>query len=73
MIDLTPSPSQLVLASASPRRIDLLKQIGVVPDKVVPADVDETPTKQAARGNGWQCEATLRYRVWTQATAHSPE
>ena len=46
MIDPTPPRSQLVLASASQRRIDLLKQIGVVPDKVVPADVDETPTKQ---------------------------
>jgi septum formation protein len=34
---------QLVLASASPRRLDLLGQIGVVPDAVDPADIDETP------------------------------
>ena len=33
----------LVLASASPRRRDLLAQAGVVPDQVVPADIDETP------------------------------
>jgi len=33
----------LVLASASPRRLDLLRQIGVVPDHVEPADIDETP------------------------------
>lgn len=33
----------LILASASPRRLALLEQIGVVPDKVVPADIDETP------------------------------
>lgn len=33
----------LVLASASPRRLDLLRQIGVTPDKVVATDVDETP------------------------------
>ncbi len=33
----------LVLASASPRRRDLLAQIGVVPDVIDPADVDETP------------------------------
>lgn len=33
----------LVLASASPRRLDLLAQIGVVPDRVEPADIDETP------------------------------
>ena len=32
----------LVLASASPRRLDLLARIGVVPDSVVPADVDES-------------------------------
>ncbi|WOF72955.1 Maf family nucleotide pyrophosphatase [Parvibaculaceae bacterium PLY_AMNH_Bact1] len=34
---------QLVLASASPRRLDLLRQVGIVPDMVAPADLDETP------------------------------
>jgi len=34
------------LASASPRRIDLLAQIGVVADEVVPADIDETPLER---------------------------
>jgi septum formation protein len=33
----------LVLASASPRRLDLLRQVGVLPDRVDPADIDETP------------------------------
>ena len=46
MIDSNPSISRLVLASASPRRIELLKQIGIVPDKIVPAAINETPTKQ---------------------------
>ncbi len=32
----------LVLASASPRRLDLLKQIGITPDQVIPADINET-------------------------------
>ena len=32
---------KLVLASASPRRLDLLARIGVVPDLVDPADIDE--------------------------------
>ena len=32
---------RLILASASPRRLDLLDRIGVTPDAVVPADVDE--------------------------------
>lgn len=35
----------LVLASASPRRLDLLRQIGIVPDRVDPADIDETPAR----------------------------
>jgi nucleoside triphosphate pyrophosphatase len=35
--------SILVLASASPRRLDLLRQIGIVPDRVDPADLDESP------------------------------
>ena len=34
-----------VLASASPRRLELLARIGVVPDAVVPADIDETPVR----------------------------
>ena len=33
----------LVLASASPRRLELLRQIGLEPDAVVPAEIDETP------------------------------
>ncbi|MBL8536466.1 MAG: septum formation protein Maf [Hyphomonadaceae bacterium] len=36
---------RLVLASASPRRLELLKQIGIVPDAVTQADIDETPLK----------------------------
>lgn len=35
----------LVLASASPRRIELLAQIGITPDRILPADIDETPLK----------------------------
>jgi septum formation protein len=33
----------LILASASPRRLDLLAQCGISPQQVIPADVDETP------------------------------
>ena len=33
---------RLVLASASPRRLDLLARIGVTPDAVAPADIDES-------------------------------
>ena len=36
---------RLVLASESPRRRDLLASIGLTPDIIAPADVDETPLK----------------------------
>lgn len=35
----------LVLASASPRRLELLRQVGIVPDRIDPAEIDETPRK----------------------------
>ncbi len=34
--------ARLVLASASPRRLDLLRQVGIEPDQIDPADTDET-------------------------------
>lgn len=39
------SAPRLILASASPRRLDLLRQIGVEPDAVAPAEIDETPRR----------------------------
>ncbi len=33
----------LVLASASPRRVELLARLGIVADRIDPADLDETP------------------------------
>jgi septum formation protein len=38
-------PLPLILASSSPRRLTLLKQIGIVPDQVVSPDIDETPAR----------------------------
>ncbi|MGA7265138.1 MAG: Maf family protein [Stellaceae bacterium] len=35
----------LVLASASPRRLELLRQVGLMPDGMDPADIDETPRR----------------------------
>ena len=46
---------RLILASASPRRLKLLAQIGIVPDQVLPADVcedslvNELPRQLASR------------------------
>ncbi|MEP3050482.1 MAG: nucleoside triphosphate pyrophosphatase [Erythrobacter sp.] len=39
------SAPKLILASASPRRRDLLARIGITPDAIAPADIDETPYK----------------------------
>ena len=36
----------LILASASPRRLDLLRQIGLVPEAVDPAHLDERPLRE---------------------------
>ncbi|MFP4314499.1 MAG: Maf family protein [Alphaproteobacteria bacterium] len=38
--------NKLILASASPRRVDLLKQIGITPDDICPADINESPLKK---------------------------
>jgi len=40
-----PGRPRFVLASASPRRLDLLRQIGFEPDLMVPATVDESPRR----------------------------
>ena len=39
------SRPDLVLASASPRRIELLALVGIAPDRIDPADIDETPLR----------------------------
>ncbi len=45
MTDLV-TEARLVLASASPRRVALLAQIGIAADAICPADIDETPLPQ---------------------------
>lgn len=40
------STPKLILASASPRRVDLLAQIGITADAIRPADIDETERPQ---------------------------
>jgi septum formation protein len=40
---VTPPPPRLILASASPRRRELLAQIGLAPDAIVAPEIDETP------------------------------
>jgi septum formation protein len=38
--------TKLVLASASPRRLALIEQVGISPDLLNPVDIDETPQKR---------------------------
>jgi septum formation protein len=38
-------PPALILASASPRRLALLRQIGLEPTRILAPDIDETPQK----------------------------
>ena len=40
-----PVANRLILASASPRRRELLARLGIVPDQIAAADIDETPRK----------------------------
>ena len=40
-----PLSAPLVLASASPRRLELLARLGIKPDRVLATDIDETPLK----------------------------
>ena len=57
-----PAEPDLILASASPRRLELLERVGLVP-LVIPADVDETPQAgekpidYARRVAGSKCDA----------------
>lgn len=43
--EATPPRPKLVLASGSPRRLQLLQQVGIEPDALMPADIDETPQR----------------------------
>ena len=58
----------LVLASASPRRHDLLEQIGIVPDVIDPAQLDETP--MAGELPGPHAERLARAKANAVAAGH---
>jgi len=56
----------LILASASPRRLELLARIGVIPDAVRAADIDETPGKAELPRQLAQRLATQKAHAATQ-------
>jgi len=62
-----PDPS-FILASASPRRRDLLAAIGRAPDRIIPADIDETPGK-GERARDYAARMA-REKAQTVAAAH---
>ena len=57
-----------VLASSSPRRLALLADVGLVPDKVVPAEIDETP-----RGKEKPCVLAQRLALEKMETVSCAE
>ncbi|MBS4011758.1 MAG: septum formation protein Maf [Roseovarius sp.] len=56
---------RLILGSGSPRRRDLLAQIGVVADKILPPEIDETPSK--AELPRPYCARMARQKAWAVA------
>jgi septum formation protein len=60
---------RLILASASPRRRELLAQVGIVPDANVDSGVDETP----ARGEEPQALAVRLARLKAEAVSAAPD
>jgi septum formation protein len=64
---------RLVLASASPRRLALLQQIGIEPDALLPADLDETPRKNELPRTLATRLAEEKTRVAAAIAAHRPE
>lgn len=57
---------RLVLASGSPRRVDLLAQIAIVADQIFPTDIDETPLKDELPGEHAKRLAVAKARAGAQ-------
>lgn len=58
-----------ILASASPRRLELLAQIGLTPSAIVPADIDENPFEREIPKQ--HAERLARKKAAVVANAHS--
>jgi len=64
---------RLVLASGSPRRLALLAQIGIDPDAVIPADIDETPLRSESPRALAQRLSREKARVAASVALRQPE
>ncbi len=60
----------LVLASASPRRLALLAQIGIVPDRVIGSDIDETPLRDESPRSHAQRLARAKAEAVAEPTSY---
>ena len=68
----TPRP-KLVLAFASPRRLELLQQAGLDADALLPADIDETPNRGESPRNLAIRLASEKAAAAAKVKAHLPE
>lgn len=64
---------KLVLASGSPRRLQLLQQAGIAPDHLSPVNADETPLKSEAPRSLAKRLAREKAELAMQNVARSPE
>jgi septum formation protein len=71
---MSPAPRpRLVLASGSPRRLALLAQMGIDPDAVMPADIDETPRRSESPRALAQRLSSEKAAVAAAVSAKRPE
>ena len=64
---------RLVLASASARRLQLLGQIGIEPDKLLPAEIDENPQRKELARSLARRLALTKAEVARHNAARDPE
>lgn len=67
------SKKKLILASGSPRRLDLLKQAGIEPARLMPMDLDETPKKNEHPRTLARRLSGEKARAAAAVIAHDPE
>jgi len=66
---MTASPTRFILASGSPRRLELLAQIGLTPSAIIPADIDENPFEREVPKQ--HAERLAREKAAKVASAHT--
>jgi septum formation protein len=69
----TAARPRLVLASGSPRRLALLAQIGLDPDAIIPADIDETPRRSESPRALAQRLSAEKARIAASVAARQPD